>query len=205
MKLRAPTLDSIAIAFCLAVLSASTAHARTWYVLPDSTGDAPTIQAAIDSSSSGDSVIVAAGTYYVNLSIHGISNFALVSESGAEVTVLDGDPAYNPLRMQVIRLWNAPNTTIEGFTIQNGRPGQVSGGNTGGGIRIASGRVTIRGNIIKDNRNDLGGGIGFYYTCPGCGGSVVEDNQFLENVSPINGGGVCRWVGERPRPSLRDG
>jgi parallel beta-helix repeat protein len=47
----------------LAVGMARPARARTWYVKADGTGDAPTIQAAIDSAVSGDIVLVAPGTY----------------------------------------------------------------------------------------------------------------------------------------------
>jgi hypothetical protein len=39
------------------------AEARTWLVLPDGTGDAPTLQAAADSSSLGDSIVAAAGLH----------------------------------------------------------------------------------------------------------------------------------------------
>ena len=37
--------------------------ARVWHVEPDSTGDAPTIRAAIDSASTGDIVELADGTF----------------------------------------------------------------------------------------------------------------------------------------------
>jgi nitrous oxidase accessory protein NosD len=47
----------------LAVGMARPARARTWYVKADGTGDAPTIQAAIDSATGGDIVLVAPGTY----------------------------------------------------------------------------------------------------------------------------------------------
>ena len=35
------------------LLGAAGSEARTWYVKPDMTGDAPTIQAAIDSAATG--------------------------------------------------------------------------------------------------------------------------------------------------------
>ena len=44
----------------ISTLSASNAHATTWHV----PGDASTIQCGIDLASSGDTVIVASGTYY---------------------------------------------------------------------------------------------------------------------------------------------
>lgn len=39
------------------------AAARTWYVLPDSTGDAPFIQAAVDSALDGDTILIAPGRH----------------------------------------------------------------------------------------------------------------------------------------------
>jgi hypothetical protein len=41
------------------------ARGRTWRVKPDQSGDVPTIQAAIDSASAGDTVFVGAGEYEV--------------------------------------------------------------------------------------------------------------------------------------------
>ena len=46
------------------LLTATPSLARTWYITPDGTGDAPTIQAGVDSSAAGDTVEVACGTYY---------------------------------------------------------------------------------------------------------------------------------------------
>lgn len=45
------------------VLAASSVSARDWLVAPDGSGDAPTIQAAIDSLDSGDHVVLADGIY----------------------------------------------------------------------------------------------------------------------------------------------
>ena len=53
----------MAILFSSLLSPLSSALARTWYITPDGLGDAPTIQAGVDSSSAGDTVLVACGTY----------------------------------------------------------------------------------------------------------------------------------------------
>lgn len=173
------------------LLLASTAHARTWYVLPDSTGDAPTIQAAIDSSGDGDVVLVAAGTYYVNLMILLKSNLSLVSESGPEWTILDGTYPNGGLttRRVVIRAQGSDNLLIEGFTIREGRPNGYHAF-YGGGMNLGGGRCTIRGNIIRDNENTFGAAICFAYRSSGTGGSVVEENLIVDNLSDTCAAGV---------------
>lgn len=164
---------------------------RTWYVLPDSTGDARTIQAAIDSSSDGDSVLVAAGTYYVNLKIQQKDDLSLVSESGPEVTVLDGRyPAEGAtIRWQVIRCQLSSNTLIEGFTIQEGSPEGLQA-KYGGGILLGGGRTTVRGNIIQNNENLYGGGIGFGQNAQYMEGTVIEENLIRWNMGTEGCAGV---------------
>jgi len=61
---------------------------RTWYVKVDGTGDAPTIQAGIDSAVSGDTVLLGAGQYFTFATIHLKSGVALVGELGPTATTI---------------------------------------------------------------------------------------------------------------------
>lgn len=51
------------VVLCIICTNAICSSAATWYIKPDGTGDAPTIQAGIDSASHGDEVILMNGTY----------------------------------------------------------------------------------------------------------------------------------------------
>lgn len=78
-------LSIVCVAALLAALADSRPSARTWYVMPDSTGDAPTIYAACDSAAEGDTLLLAPGEHVhrgnsINKSI------VIVSESGPLVT-----------------------------------------------------------------------------------------------------------------------
>src|SRR5579875_383102 len=78
--------------------------------------DKPTIQAAIDAANSGDTVLVAPGTYTENLIISK-KEITLTSSGGPQATILDDSS-----RGSVIEIDHTPTTatTISGFTIRNG-------------------------------------------------------------------------------------
>lgn len=175
------SLCAPAVFGALAILYTSSASATTWYVLPDSTGDAPTIQAAIDSATAGDSILVAAGHYFVILDAVFKDDIVLVSESGPAVTILDALPSMNPQSRQVLRISFSDGFTVEGFTMQNAKPIVVPN-NEGGGIRITRSRAFVRNNIIRANQIMNGGAISFDLNCTGCAGSIVEGNTFENNL-----------------------
>jgi len=141
------------------------ADARVWHITPEGTGDAPTIQAGIDSSAAGDTVLVACGTYYE----HGLvmkSGVCLRSETGlAACAVISG-------QMQVgwmFSINDADSTTlVEGFTMHSsGGSGMYCGGSSpvvrnvmltemeGLGLRCEGGSPSFDNVVV--HLNSLGG------------------------------------------------
>jgi parallel beta-helix repeat protein len=143
------------------------AAARTWYIRADGTGDAPTIQAGVDSAAAGDVVLVAAGSYTQTSSVVidgqpkdvvvSISkDIRLLSEGGPESTVL-GSPSADV----VIYFENVGSTTeVSGFRIQTlferficldplGAPTRAVQYLVG--IRCQNSSPRIAGNVLSDH------------------------------------------------------
>jgi len=94
------------------------AYSRTWYVRNDGTGDAPTIQAAVDSAHASDTILVGPGTYAYTLPviIENKDSLTVMSESGPQSTSVNA-----------ISLNFANYTSILGFTFENYQFGIVLG------------------------------------------------------------------------------
>src|SRR6188474_1029164 len=73
-----------------------------------------TIQGAVNAASPGDTVLVAPGTYLENVYVP--KKVALLSESGPEVTTIDGQG----LAPVVLVEWNVDHASVEGFRITHG-------------------------------------------------------------------------------------
>ncbi len=162
----------------LPVLTISTVSAVTIRV----PADQPTIQAGIEASVDGDTVLVADGTYAgagnQNLDYIGRA-ITVVSENGPDMTVIDcGDDGRG------FNFISGENrlSLLAGFKIINGK--EVKGG----GIRCVSSSPTIRNCTISENsleESGRGGGIYVESSDP-----VIENCLISDNFSPGAGGGI---------------
>jgi parallel beta-helix repeat protein len=125
--------------------------------------DKATIQAAIDSASNGDTIVVSENTYYENINFLGkaitvASQFILDGDtSHISKTIIDGSQCTNPDTASVVSLCSGEDTTsiLMGFTITGGKGTvQVADGYNvkgGGGVNIMRSGGKIIHNIIRDN------------------------------------------------------
>ena len=156
------------------------AAAATRCVNPQGTGGCfDSIQDAIDASSAGDLINVAAGTYEEDIILKaGVR----VIGAGAAFTTIQGTGGTPNARMPVVQAVDSNITTdtlLQGFTLTGGNV-NVEVWCTGGGVYINNGSApTIKDNLITGNRAELGGGIAIW------GGSnpVIEGNTITSNSS----------------------
>jgi hypothetical protein len=180
-------------AFLCILLLAGSADAMTWVIEPDGTGDAPTIQAGIDSAAAGDTVSVICGTYYEH-DILMKSGICLTSETGTADCV-----TINAGRLgRVLDCDDVDGTTsIVGFTAANGEAPGYFPALCGGGIILWESSPRITNCILADNRADeLGGGAHLVRSAAVFTNCVFADNVSLGTDEGTSvGGGVHSYQG----------
>lgn len=132
--------------------------------------DQPTIQQGLNVATEGDTVLVAPSTYYENLFWPATNGITLLSETGAENTIIDGSNS-----SAVIYTFGTTidtTTVINGFTLQNGTA------DSGGGISCLDASPLVKNCIIENNE---GGGCAFTNSF-----AVLKNNEIREN----NGNGI---------------
>jgi len=139
-----------------------------------------TIQYTVSKASSGDTILVAQGTYTYSQAVdpcdflpptgksvvcivdkvitilggYSTSNWGM-ADPAVNLTVIDGQDSYRGVFLIGYNTTTA-SLSMEGFTIQNGRvqgpntPGDPSG--FGGGMMVAGARVTLRDMFFKNNK-----------------------------------------------------
>lgn len=205
----------ISVLFLGILVLADAAESRTWHVHQDGGGDAPTIQAAIDSSRAGDSILIAPGTYAQGtVLIGGKDSLTIKSEQGPGQTFL------HSLDYEILDVWSSTHIAIEGFTFENSPRYALGGvyvvdlllrGNVlryakEGAIALSSStNVTIQGNLIYSNEAGIdcadqsspvyvyGNTIAHNTTCGFCADGF--DYSFENNIIAYNGVGVSSTVG----------
>ena len=161
------------LGFAIVLMLAPAVIARTWYIAPNGTGDAPNIQAGIDSATAGDTVLVSCGIYYES-GIHMRSGVVLLGDTTeGDSAIIDAQERFN-----VLNCAGCDGTTIiEGLTIKNGKredwyPTQ------GGGMDLASCYLTIRRCVFSENKASYGAAVFAF------GGQVaIEDCIFTKNYA----------------------
>ena len=167
-------------------LLSSVAWASTWYVNGVSGSDnnnckfpatpCKSIKHAISLAASGDSIIVAAGTYKENLFI---GSSLAIRGAGAPTTIIDGGDTYTVVSI----LSNVANVTLSGLTIRHGL-----GGGNGGGI-TNNGMLTISNAAVSANTT-LDRCVGS--RCFALGGGIYNNKGILTiNNSTLSGNTVA--------------
>jgi hypothetical protein len=207
------------IALAVATIAVPVQAQTTWYVDDDNcpgpgsgTSGDPfcSIQSAIEASVDGDEVIVAPGTYYESILLHGRA-ITIRSADGPAVTTIDGTGIADAV---VVGLHNAgPDTVLRGFTITGGTGYDVPNNPaSGGGMYLKGSDPTIVDCVFTGNTAGRGGGLfaefssvtligcTFFANAGGTGGAIRFDFSFgtptldgctlVENEADLSGGGI---------------
>jgi hypothetical protein len=174
--------------------------------------DYPTIQAAIDSSVNGDTVLVSDGTYLENIRFRGkaivVASLFIIDDDTTHIeqTIIDGSNPSNPDSASVVYFIDGEDTTsvLCGFTITGGAgtpwtlPGKLLW-RAGGGVFCDSGYgATIINNHITANRvsgQNAGGGGVFFFDHQSF--LILERNRIFDNrvsANPGGGRGGGAWI-----------
>ena len=139
-----------------------------------------TIQAAIDGSLEGDTVLIADGIYTgignKNLDYNG-KGIRVTSENGPEFTTIDCEGGGRGVQFHTNE---GRGSIMEGFTIQNGQM------KNGGGIFCRNASPVIENCFIAGNCAENGGGL----YCEFLSAPVIRNCRIFQNQGQNDGGGV---------------
>ena len=146
----------------------------------------PTIQAGIEATVDGDTVLVSSGTYTgtgnVNLDFKG-KTITVKSVNGASTAIIDCQN--QNIRGVYFHSGETFSSILDGFTITGGKATGVWPNNIGGGIYCNKSSPTIINCIIIGNQASNGGGILCAESSPDVVNCIITKNQAQKN-----GGGI---------------
>jgi len=165
--------------FMLASMTAS-AFAVTIHV-PD---NQPTIQAGLNSAVEGDTVLVASGTYYENITWPAVNGIKLIG-SGQEDCIIDGDSQASVIRFEEDLDGIVDATTlVKDLTIQNGYAHGESQNIYGGGLYCYESSPCLEWLDIADNSAQYGGGV----YCDQLSNPILTNTRVGDNSADDGGG-----------------
>jgi len=173
----------ITVALALVLIIPRVSSARTWNIARDGTGDAPTIQAGIDSSAVGDTVSLVDGTYTGpgnwDVDFRGRQIVVRSASSIPDACIIDcSDPSWR--RGFIFSSGESSESILEGITIQNAYH------SSGGGVYCSGSSPTITNVVFRDNSAEIAGGG---MLCEGGSSPAITSSTFKRN-SAMDGGGM---------------
>ncbi|MDP8229402.1 MAG: T9SS type A sorting domain-containing protein [Candidatus Electryoneaceae bacterium] len=147
-------------------------HRNSLHNVPD---DYETIQAAIDASFDGDTVLVHPGEYVENIDFCGKAIVVIGNPDDPSEVIIDGDE-----NGSVVRFANEEdaNSVLSGFTLTNGTgSSDLMGDRCGGGIICLISSPTLTHLKITENVARFGGGIFVQYSSPKVSYVSITNNQ----------------------------
>jgi len=150
-------------------------------------GDQPTIQAAINAASNGDTVLVADGIYVENINFTGKA-ITVTSVNGPSSTTIDGARLDSVV---TFRSGEGANAVLTGFTITNGFSNfNKPNFGDGGGVFIRNASPTVTNNVITANQGCAGTGISISSGGPLIQGNTISNNSQAGCTGGTGGGGI---------------
>jgi hypothetical protein len=173
------------------------AGAETLHVSADGTGDFPTIQAAVDAASDGDTILLGDGVFQGDGNRDIVVEdkvLTIASESGDPTRVVidcSGSQA-DPHWGFDVRTYAVSPCVIEGITVVHGYKAAEQGSRWGAAVFCPFSHVRLANCIFAYNWADYGGAVS------GCYGEIeIDACTFYGNGARELGGsiGFCDWVG----------
>ncbi|MEZ5359923.1 MAG: dockerin type I domain-containing protein [Candidatus Zixiibacteriota bacterium] len=169
------------LAFCITLLLFLNGFAISTII--EIPADQSTIQAGINASVNGDTVLVSPGTYYENIDFTDkdivlASTYLTTGDTAAiTATIIDGNGSGSVISLTDL---DATFAAIIGFTITNGHSTEH-----GGGINCSQANPIISYNIITENMAEVGGGgiASISNISP-----VISHNTITYNIGEVGGG-----------------